>query len=125
MIVRQHADNDAFARLHRTFTVHLGIAVMLAWGSALTAAAYAPWVRNIRPLLDPTTGRVESTWSFLFALPIVLTLGWAAARFGGETLRRSQMLSNAVTEFALAAAVAFGVFYLSVDRAVAALSLSF
>ena len=36
-------------------------------------------------------------------------------------MRRSQTLSNLALEFAAAAAVAFGVFYLSIDRAVAAL----
>ncbi|ACL59448.1 hypothetical protein [Methylobacterium nodulans] len=124
MITRHPAATDAFSRLHRTFTTHLGIAVTLAWGTALVAACYAPWVRNIRPLLDPGTGRVESTWSFLFAMPVVLTLALAAAHFGRETLRRTQILSNEAAEFALAAAVAFGVFYLAIDRAVAALSLA-
>ncbi|ACA17445.1 conserved hypothetical protein [Methylobacterium sp. 4-46] len=125
MIIRHHAATDAFTRLHRTFTVHLGIALVFAWGTALAAACYAPWVRNIRPLLDPGSGRVESTLSFLFAMPVVLTLAWAAAQFGRETLRRTQLLANAAAEFALAAAVAFGVFYVAIDRAVAALSLGF
>jgi hypothetical protein len=123
VIIRHDATTDAFARLHRTFTTHLGIAAMLAWGTALVSASYAPWVRNIRPLLDPGTGRVESTWSFLFALPAVLALGWAAAYFGRETLRRTQVLSNAALEFALAAAIAFTVFYMAIDRAVTALFL--
>lgn len=123
MIIRQTIATDAFTRLHRAFTFHLGVAAMLAWGTALFAACHAPWVRNIRPLLDPASGRVESTWSFLFALPLVLTLGWAAAYFGREALRRTQVLSNEAVEFALAAAVAFAVFYLAIDRAVTALLL--
>ena len=44
---------DDYVRLHRLFTFHLGIAVSLAWMTSLYAALYAPWVRNIRPLIDP------------------------------------------------------------------------
>lgn len=114
---------DDFSRLHRIFTFHLGVAVGLSWMTALYSAWYAPWVRNIRALLDPAGGldRIESTWSFLFALPVVLTIGWVSLFFGREILRRTQTLSNAAIEFAAAAFVAFGVFYLSIDRAVAAL----
>ena len=52
---------DDFSRLHRSFTFHLGVAVGLSWLTALYAAFYAPWVRNIRALIDPTGGfdRVE------------------------------------------------------------------
>ncbi len=43
--------------------------------TALYAALHAPWVRNIRPLIDPSqVGRVESTWSFLFGFPAMLTV---------------------------------------------------
>jgi hypothetical protein len=118
---------DDFSRLHRLFTFHLGVAVGLAWMTALYSACYAPWVRNIRALIDPAASldRVESTWSFLFALPVVMTLAWIGLYFGREMLRRSQTLSNAALEFAAAAVVAFGVFYLSIDRAVSALYLGF
>lgn len=118
---------DDFSRLHRIFTFHLGVAVGLSWMTALYSACYAPWVRNIRALIDPGAGldRVESTWSFLFALPAVLTIAWVSLFFGREILRRSQTLSNAALEFAAAALVAFGVFYLSIDRAVAALYVGF
>ncbi|KQO60902.1 MULTISPECIES: hypothetical protein [unclassified Methylobacterium] len=114
---------DDFSRLHRVFTFHLGVAVALAWMTALYSACYAPWVRNIRALIDPAGGTqtIESTWSFLFVLPVVLTIAWLSLFFGREILRRSQTLPNVALEFAAAAAVAFGVFYLSIDRAVAAL----
>jgi hypothetical protein len=114
---------DDFSRLHRLFTFHFGVAVGLSWMTTLTAACYAPWVRNIRPLIDPAAGldRVESTWSFLFVLPILLTVAWVSLFFGRELLRRSQTLPSAALEFAAAALVAFGVFTLSIDRAVAAL----
>ncbi|KAB1071068.1 hypothetical protein [Methylobacterium planeticum] len=113
---------DDFSRLHRIFTFHLGVAVGLAWMTALYSACYAPWVRNIRALLDPAgLDRVESTWSFLFVMPAVLTIAWLTVFFGREVMRRSQTLSNLALEFAAAAAVAFGVFYLSIDRAVSAL----
>ncbi|GJE43817.1 hypothetical protein [Methylobacterium soli] len=113
---------DDFSRLHRIFTFHLGVAVGLAWMTTLYASCYAPWVRNIRALLDPAgLGRVESTLSFLFVMPAVLTVAWLSVYFGREVMRRSQTLSNLTLEFAAAAVVAFGVFYLSIDRAVAAL----
>jgi hypothetical protein len=116
--------SDNYSRLHKLFVFHLGVAVSLAWMTALYAALYAPWVRNIRPLLDPTNlGRVESTWSFLFAMPVVLTAAWAMAYFGGELLRNFRLLKNQTIEFAVAGVVAFVLFYMSVDRAVAALLL--
>jgi hypothetical protein len=116
--------SDNYSRLHKLFVFHLGIAVSLAWMTALYAALYAPWVRNIRPLLDPNNiGRVESTWSFLFVMPAVLTAAWAMAYFGGELLRNFRLLKNQAIEFGIAGVVAFVLFYLSVDRAVAALLL--
>ncbi|KMO17590.1 hypothetical protein [Methylobacterium indicum] len=116
-----HAATDTFSRLHRTFTTHLGIAVGLAWVTTLAAAIQAPWVRNIRALIDPMASRVESTWSFLFAMPVVLTLAWLGALYGRETLRELRALPNDAAEFALAAVVAFAVFYLSIDRAISVL----
>ena len=115
--------SDDFSRLHRLFSFHLGVAVGLSWMTALYASLYAPWVRNIRPLVDPTGGldRVESTLSFLFVMPAVLLVAWLTVFFGREVLRRSQTLGSVAVEFAAAALVAFGLFYLSIDRAVAAL----
>jgi hypothetical protein len=92
--------------------------------TALYAALYAPWVRNIRPLIDPTNlGRVESTWSFLFGMPTVLTVAWVVAFLGRDMLQQFRMLKNQTVEFALAGAAAFTIFYLSIDRAVAAILL--
>ncbi len=116
--------SDSFARLHKLFVFHLGVAVSLAWLTALYAALYAPWVRNIRPLLDPSNvGKVESTWSFLFGMPMVLTVAWVMAFFAGDLLREFRLLKNQTMEFAIAGAVAFGLFYIAIDRAVAALLL--
>jgi hypothetical protein len=115
---------DGFSRLHRMFTFHLGIAVTLAWMTSLYASLYAPWVRNIRPLIDPmNAGPVESTWSFLFAMPVVLTAAWLMTVFGRDMLRDLRMLRYQSIEFAIAGAVAFGVFYMSIDRAVTAMLL--
>lgn len=120
-----HAADDGFARLHKAFVFHLGIAVALAWATALVAAAQAPWVRNIRPLLDPASvGRAESTGSYLFALPMILALFWVIAVAGRDILRQMTVLRDERKEFAAAGAVAFGVFYLAVDRAVAAMFLT-
>ncbi len=116
--------SDRYARLHKLFVFHLGVAVSLAWITALYAALYAPWVRNLRPLLDPTNlGKVESTWSFLFGMPMVLTVAWVMVFFAGDLLREFRVLKNQTMEFAIAGAVAFGLFYIAIDRAVAALLL--
>jgi hypothetical protein len=115
---------DDFSRLHRMFTFHLGIAVALAWMTSLYASLYAPWVRNIRPLIDPANvGQVESTWSFLFGMPIVLSMAWLIIVFGRDLLRQVRMLRNQVIEFGIAGAVAFALFYVSIDRAVTAMLL--
>ncbi len=116
--------SDSFARLHKVFVFHLGVAVSLAWLTALYAAIYAPWVRNIRPLIDPmNVGHVESTWSFLFAMPVVLTAAWLMTIFGRDLLREVRMLRNIAVEFGVAGVIAFGIFYLSIDRAVTAMLL--
>ena len=115
---------DDYVRLHRLFTFHLGIAVSLAWMTSLYASIYAPWVRNIRPLIDPrNAGQVESTWSFLFAMPVVLTTAWLITIFGRDFLRELRMMKNQTIEFGIAAIVAFAIFYLSIDRAVTAMLL--
>ena len=116
---------DSFTRLHRAFTFHLGVAAGFAWMTALYAALYAPWVRNIRPLIDPTQiGRVESTWSFLFGFPAILTVAWVLVYFGRDMLRHFRLMKDQTIEFAIAAAVAFAIFYMAIDRAVAAILLA-
>ncbi len=91
---------------------------------ALYAAVYAPFVRNIRPLIDPSNiGRVESTWSFLFGMPAVLTVAWLVAFLGRDMLQHFRMLKNQTVEFGVAAVVAFALFYVSIDRAVTAMLL--
>jgi hypothetical protein len=115
-------DSGEFSRLHNLFTFHLGIAVTLSWLTSLYAALYAPWVRNIRPLIDPTNvGPVESTWSYLFIFPVVLTAAWLISIFGQNLFAQFRIFKNQIVEFAIAAAVAFVMFYLSIDRAVAAM----
>lgn len=115
-------DSGEFGRLHNLFTFHLGIAVTLSWLTSLYAALYAPWVRNIRPLIDPTNvGPVESTWSYLFIFPVVLTTAWLISIFGQNLFAQFRIFKNQIIEFAIAAVVAFGMFYLSIDRAVAAM----
>ena len=115
-------DSGEFSRLHNLFTFHLGIAVTLSWLTSLYAAFYAPWVRNIRPLIDPTNvGPVESTWSYLFIFPVVLTTAWLISIFGQNLFAQFRIFKNQIIEFAFAAMVAFGMFYLSIDRAVAAM----
>ena len=115
-------DSGEFNRLHSLFTFHLGIAVTLSWLTSLYASLYAPWVRNIRPLIDPASvGPVESTWSYLFIFPVVLTTAWLISIFGQNLFAQFRIFKNQIIEFAFAALVAFGMFYLSIDRAVAAM----
>ncbi|HZW48392.1 MAG TPA: hypothetical protein VFF61_12780 [Microvirga sp.] len=117
-------DSGEFSRLHNLFTFHLGIAVTLSWMTSLYAAAYAPWVRNIRPLIDPSNvSQVESTWSYLFIFPVVLTTAWLISIFGQNIFAKFRLLRSQAIEFGIAAAVAFALFYLSIDRAVAAMLL--
>jgi hypothetical protein len=79
-------------------------------------------VRNIRPLIDPANvGPVESTWSYLFIFPIVLTTAWLISIFGQNLFAQFRLLKSQAVEFAIAAVVAFAMFYLSIDRAVAAM----
>ena len=113
---------DEFTRLHRHFVEHLGLAVGFAWAASLYAAAYAPWIRNIRGLLDPL-GRSEGTASYLFTLPVLMTIAWLSLAFGGKLVRRSQLFKNQTVEFGLAGLVAFAVFCMAVYRAVTAYSL--
>jgi hypothetical protein len=80
-------------------------------------------VHNIRGLIDPTS-RVESTASYLFALPIVMTLALAIVACGGETIRQAQLVKNHVWEFAFAGLIGFAVFCLAINRAVAAFLLA-
>ena len=90
-------DNESgeFGRLHNLFTFHLGIAVTLAWLTSLYACVYAPWVRTIRPLSDPSNaGTVESTWSYLFVFPIVLSVAWLISIFGQNAFRQLRILKN-------------------------------
>jgi uncharacterized membrane protein SpoIIM required for sporulation len=113
---------DEFTRLHRAFVEHLGFAVALVWIASGVAACYAPWLPNIRGLIDPL-GRAESTSSFLFALPVVLLAGWVAVTFGSAAIRRMRVLKSQALEFALAGSIAFAIFYLAIERAVTAFLL--
>jgi hypothetical protein len=125
MVTFDEAPADRFTRLHRAFVFHLGVAAGLAWMTALYAAMYAPWVRNIRPLIDPTQiGRVESTGAFLFGFPCILAVAWVMVFAGREVLRHVTLLKDQAIEFGLAGAVAFVIFYLAIDRAVAAILLA-
>lgn len=115
---------DQFTRLHRAFIFHLGVAVGLAWMTALYASLYAPWVRNIRPLIDPmNVGRVESTGAFLFGMPIVLTVAWVVAYAGRDMLRHFRVMKSQAIEFGVAGVFAFVIFYLAIERAVTAIFL--
>ena len=118
----KRAGANEFARLHRAFVQHLTMAVGFAWFASLYAALHAPWVRNIRGLMDPT-GRIESTPSYLFLLPTLMTAALLVAAAKPDLLRRSQMLKSAAAEFAFAGAVAFAVFCMAIHRAVAAYML--
>lgn len=123
LLVRNTGATDEFSRLHRLFVEHFGIAVGLTWLASGVAALQAPWVRNLRGLIDPGS-RPESTFSFLFGLPLLMTLGWLGAAFGADVMRRSQILRSQVLEFGIAGAVAFAVFCMALQRAVAAFWLA-
>ncbi len=110
---------DEFSRLHRLFVQHFTMAVGFAWLASAVAAIHAPWVRNIRGLIDPA-GRVESTFSFLFGVPVLMTAALLCAAFGADVLRRSAVVKNQQVEFAVAGAAVLAVFVLAIHRAVTA-----
>jgi len=122
-IARRGQAPDEFTRLHRLFVEHYGIAVGLVWLATLAVATQAPWVRNLRGLIDPG-GRAESTASFLFGLPCLMLLAWVLVATGAETMRRAQVLRSQALEFGLAGAVAFAVFCLAISRIATAASLA-
>ena len=122
-MVRTGSSAAEFVRLHKLFTLHFGVATCLAWAAALYAGAYAPWVRNLAFLIDPSSYRVESTWVYLFSFPVVMTVAWVCHFAGRDLLLQLRVMRNQAAEFMVAGAVGFMMFYLSVDRAVAALRL--
>lgn len=113
---------DDFTRLHRIFVEHFGHAVIFAWSATALAAWHAPWVHNIRGLMDPVM-RAESTGSYLFALPILMTMALITVAFGGETIRRAQLCRNQYVEFGFAGIVVFAVFCAAIARAAAVIQL--
>jgi hypothetical protein len=122
-MVRTQDASAEFAKLHKVFTFHLGVATSLAWATSLYAGLHAPWVRNLAFLIDPTSSRQESTWAYLFTFPLALLVAWATVYGGRELLFRMRMMRNQLVEFAFAGAVMFVLFYAAVDRAIAALRL--
>lgn len=116
-------NKDDFARCHRMFVEHFGIAVLVVWIASAVAAFQAPWLTNIRGLIDPA-GRSESTASYLFALPAIMALAWVSVACGADLLRRSQIARSHRIEFGVAGAVAFGVFCLAIQRLVTAVLLT-
>ena len=113
---------DDFTRLHRLFVEHFGHAVIFTWSATALAAWYAPWVQDIRALLGSST-RVESTGSYLFALPLLMSLALATVAFGGDAIRRAQLFRSQSLEFGFAGVIAFAVFCAAIARAVSVIQL--
>ncbi len=124
-MVRTDRSAADFIRLHKAFVLHFGAATVLAWLTSLYASFYAPWVRNLAFLIDPSSYKVESTWAYLFGFPLLMTVAWVCVLLTRDMLFASRMRGHVVAEFAIAGAVAFLMFYLAIDRAVAALRLAF
>ncbi|KAA2241052.1 hypothetical protein [Salinarimonas soli] len=124
-MVRTDQTAAEFVRLHKAFILHFGAATVLAWATALYAGFHAPWVRNLAFLIDPSSYKVESTWSYLFGFPLLMTVAWVAVLLARDMLFATRLRGHLVAEFAVAGAVGFLMFYLAIDRAVAALRLAF
>ncbi len=72
--------------------------------------------------MDPMASRVESTWSFLFAMPVVLDAGLASApSTAARPCASCAPCRTTSPSSRWASLVAFAVFYLSIDRAVSVL----
>lgn len=124
-MVRTDRSAAEFLRLHKAFVLHFGAATVLAWLTSIYASLQAPWVRNLAFLIDPSTYKVESTWAYLFSFPLLMTVAWLTVLLARDLLFATRLRSHLIAEFAVAGAVAFLMFYLAVDRAVAALRLAF
>jgi hypothetical protein len=121
-MVRSGTREDEFSRLHRLFQYHLGMATALAWTCALVAAWRTPWVRDIYHLIDPLgPWRAESTGSYLFGFPTMMTLAWISSFLARDLLYALRLRRHVKAEFAVAGAVGFLMFYMSIERAVTAL----
>jgi hypothetical protein len=121
-MVRSDSSDVEFARFHRLFQYHLGMATTLAWVTALVAAWRTPWVRDIYHLIDPLRPwPAESTASYLFGFPVMMTLAWLSSFLARDLLFALRLRRHVKAEFAVAGAVGFVMFYLSVERAVTAL----
>lgn len=112
-----------FLRLHRLMLTHLSIATTLAWALALYAGLRAPWVNDIIFIIDPASGRSMATGPYLFTLPLILLIALCVVYFGRESLYRLRLLRNQTLEFALAGAIFFTLFVMSVDRTAHALRI--
>ena len=96
-------DSGEFSRLHNLFTFHLGIAVTLSWLTSLYAALLRSLGAQHPPPDRPDhVGTVESTWSFLFIFPVVLTAAWLISVFGQNLFARFRILKSQAVEFAIA-----------------------
>jgi hypothetical protein len=124
-MVRTDQSASEFLRLHKAFILHFGAATVLAWLTSLYASFHAPWVRNLAFLIDPSSYKVESTWTYLFGFPLLMTVAWVAVLLARDMLFATRLRGHLIAEFAVAGAVGFLMFYLAVDRAVAALRLAF
>jgi hypothetical protein len=123
-MVRSDQSAAEFVRLHKAFVLHFGAATAMAWLTSLYASFYAPWVRNLAFLIDPSSYKVESTWAYLFGFPLLMTVAWVMVVVARDMLFASRVRGYLVAEFAVAGAVGFLMFYLAVDRAIAALRLA-
>jgi len=123
IVIQAHGSAHEFVRLHRLLLSQVAVATSVAWGAALYAGVNAPWVSNIFALINPASGRVQSTGSYLFTYPAILLIALGVIYFGRETFLRLRVLRNQSVEFAIVGAAFFTLFILSVERAIAALRL--
>lgn len=112
-----------FVRLHRRLVFQLATGTVVAWAMAVYAGLNAPWVGNIVALIDPASGKMQSTGSYLFTFPGILLIALGVMYFGRETFLRLRFLRNQSVEFAVVGAAFLTLFILSVDRAVDTLRL--
>lgn len=113
----------AFARMHRMLLVQLSIVTVAAWALALYAGLQAPWVNDIVAFIEPGSGRAMSTGAYLFTVPLILLVALAVMYFGRETMCRVPFTRKPGLECALAGAVFFLLFAISLTRTAQALSL--
>ena len=118
---------DDLRRLHRLINAATGLMAVVAWAMAAWAASKAPWVADLYHLINPGAAppRPESTATYLFWYPGVLTMLFVLGRFAPDAVLSAGVQDRRVQVGTVLTGAAFTLIFLGISlfRAVAAASL--